>query len=634
MTIRNRLYQMISPSNSTEINNPRPSSSTSNSRYNHRASLVGSLSSTLNSGSNGGVNGNIIPTSPPADYHIVLVDIKQTVKERKIECVKKILDQPGLRYAAISYRWGEVPEQAVLTPSYVAHITSFALSDLELLCGQLLVSNEEKVDYIWVDAISIDQQNEKARKATIRQMNNIYRHATMILAIPDLHIAYLKRDPSSKAALARIRKHTPRMYNHVSGICQPTRVVPPSDHHHIHDFPHIATFISSQFSSSSPTSSIPPDSPSTPLTPVTPDTPERLQQQRQQQQTQCDCYQQENGASYAEAIDYLQYLINDWSNRVWVISEYHIGRTKNMKLWFLSFDIQWYYSTRPRFIPLFDCAYHDQFRHRRFLDMMFNSAATKNEDRFYAVLPLSDQYKDCIETQDTVSQWNITDMTSVCLRLYAFVGIREKAAILYSCSKGKTLILPSFASCCSGDAISKILELDRHQLLLESLILMTPIIDRYRNSKYAIEDKETANGNGSFYRLVRRHDHPQQSYHERAFLKIKVKCHRLLSTSNKDTKMFFHQHASICEQLGFADEQKEQQQQNHHHHLYHHHRSYHLDQVFIPFIESGTRSPIGVQLVGNRKLNRWVLYQLTIINVNVPAADWKLVEEVEEFHIY
>ncbi|ORZ16236.1 hypothetical protein BCR42DRAFT_32285 [Absidia repens] len=461
---------------------------------------------------------------------------------------KKLMDEPGLRYCAISYRWGEVPEQVAVTPDYVAHVTSFALADLELLCGQLLVSADENVDYVWVDAVSIDQRNDKARKTAIRQMNNIYHHATMILAVPDLHLGYLKLNPANKSILTHIRKHTPNLYRHVRGDCQITTHQNPSQQRYTHEFPHIATMITPSSSHSTASSPNSPETPFTPYTPLTPaTTAEQEHEQDQQQQQQplpCECYRQTKGIgkSCIKAIVFLQYLVEDWSKRVWVISEYHIGRTKNMKIWFLSFDIQWYYTSRPSFVPLFDCIYRNHFRHRPFLDMMLNSQAAKNEDRFYAVLPLSVKYKDCIKTQDTVSQWQITDMISVCMRLYTFVGIREKVAMLYNCSKGRMLILPSFASCYthgngSNDTLTKILELERDRLLVQSIDLMTPSEHR----------RESA-----MHHLLHRHDNPFQSHLERTYLILRAKCHRILSTSNKDTKRFWQQHANICQQLEWS----------------------------------------------------------------------------------
>ncbi|ORZ06506.1 hypothetical protein BCR42DRAFT_160211 [Absidia repens] len=77
---------------------------------------------------------------------------------------------------------------------YTASITSFSLKDFYYLCQMMTVESDLKsVKYVWVDAICVDQTNYERRKATIYQMTNIYEHAKYIVAVPDLHAAYLRR---------------------------------------------------------------------------------------------------------------------------------------------------------------------------------------------------------------------------------------------------------------------------------------------------------------------------------------------------------------------------------------------------------------------------------------------------------
>ncbi|ORZ15383.1 hypothetical protein BCR42DRAFT_416965, partial [Absidia repens] len=110
-------------------------------------------------------------------FYIILVDIKEASAGR-IHCVEMPLpeddddndgykEEEDLKYVAISYRWGELQEQLVDT-------------DLR------------HMNYVWVDAICVNQSNYEQRKATIHQMSNIYKRANYILAVPDLHAAYLK----------------------------------------------------------------------------------------------------------------------------------------------------------------------------------------------------------------------------------------------------------------------------------------------------------------------------------------------------------------------------------------------------------------------------------------------------------
>ncbi|CAO3593561.1 unnamed protein product [Absidia cylindrospora] len=75
---------------------------------------------------------------------------------------------------------------------YVAKMTSFDLESFFLLCSTMIREGDLKaMDYVWVDAICMDQDPQK-RKETIYQMSNIYEQATFIVAVPDLHLRYLR----------------------------------------------------------------------------------------------------------------------------------------------------------------------------------------------------------------------------------------------------------------------------------------------------------------------------------------------------------------------------------------------------------------------------------------------------------
>ncbi|ORZ06417.1 hypothetical protein BCR42DRAFT_427113 [Absidia repens] len=130
---------------------------------------------------------------PQKPLHIVLVDIKKTEKSGKIHCVEKSLED-DLKYVALSYRWGELQETLVDTGvGYIASITSFDIKDFIQLCKLISLESDLKhMDYVWVDAICVNQTNHAQRKATIYQMSNIYEKANYILAVPDLNLQHLK----------------------------------------------------------------------------------------------------------------------------------------------------------------------------------------------------------------------------------------------------------------------------------------------------------------------------------------------------------------------------------------------------------------------------------------------------------
>ncbi|CAO3593799.1 unnamed protein product [Absidia cylindrospora] len=133
-------------------------------------------------------------------FQIVLVDIEMAANHKVIHCVKKPLEgnTSTLNFVALSYRWGELQETMIDTQvDYVATVTSFDLQDFYLLCRVMMKEADLKhIKYVWVDTICVDQ-NPTKRKKTIYQMTNIYEQATYIVAVPDLHSAYL-RNTSTK----------------------------------------------------------------------------------------------------------------------------------------------------------------------------------------------------------------------------------------------------------------------------------------------------------------------------------------------------------------------------------------------------------------------------------------------------
>ncbi|CAO3588648.1 unnamed protein product [Absidia cylindrospora] len=138
---------------------------------------------------------DIKPQQKAAPFQIVLVDIQKAANDKMVHCVQKSLEENDLKYVALSYRWGELHETLIDTGvGYTASITSFALDDFYQLCLMMTLESELKhIKYVWVDAICVDQQDATKREATLHQMSHIYERATSILAVPDLHLDFLKR---------------------------------------------------------------------------------------------------------------------------------------------------------------------------------------------------------------------------------------------------------------------------------------------------------------------------------------------------------------------------------------------------------------------------------------------------------
>ncbi|CAO3601273.1 unnamed protein product [Absidia cylindrospora] len=186
------------------------------------------------------------------------------------------------------------------------------------------------------------------------------------------------------------------------------------------------------------------------------------------------------GNAIRQCMQFLSDLIVDWSSRVWVISEYHIAKKKNnLKYWFLqlssreavelpffTFDFTnpaffsviqntHFVSTKNKRNPnpnpvhlLFHRLIIKQLNTQTFFEMMLKSKATKNEDRFYAILPQS-KYKDKV---NQVDQWNIKTLMSVKLKLFEIMDTKDRWILLFlcgsRCSSVMDGVLPSF---CASD---------------------------------------------------------------------------------------------------------------------------------------------------------------------------------------
>ncbi|CAO3601393.1 unnamed protein product [Absidia cylindrospora] len=484
---------------------------------------------------------SIIGTMTP--FHIVLVDIKEAAKNRVIHCVEKpLLDEDNgeyLKYVTLSYRWGEWQETMIDTKvGYTACVTSFDLEDFFYLCATMAGDPDLcSIQYVWVDAICVDQVDHERRKATIYQMSNIYEHAAYIVAVPDLHSTYLKNAMlKNKDIMVYSRRYTEYLYHLVHGNSENLAIIDdiflddcgiPKDtalrelltkntdhfgeafmkydiHHKRSELDKALSQICAATNQA--------------VSPSTNDLNSDDNKPSSSGQTKVT-YRTDKGSNFTETIDnseiktvwkelisersnairqsmeYLTDLIKDWSTRVWVISEFSIARKKNnLKFWFIQLKtnderIPW---TPPRLAPRFRMSFFNydfdrpviknidittiewmdlerdsfhsntvyiRFHHtliqqlsqRTFLDKILKSKASKNEDRFYAVLPQSEYNTQlALSNKHEVSQWNINSIFSVKLKLYEIMNTNDKLNLLFWSGNNKSsnvgLILPTFAT--------------------------------------------------------------------------------------------------------------------------------------------------------------------------------------------
>ncbi|ORZ11608.1 hypothetical protein BCR42DRAFT_421413 [Absidia repens] len=165
----------------------------------------------------------------------------------------------------------------------------------------------------------------------------------------------------------------------------------------------------------------------------------------------------------AYVMAHLADLIIDWSSRAWVISEYHIAMKKNnLKYWFTEFRRR-----HVKGLPFFKFDFRASISSyetepggvrgyvigsmlmglttESFLEDILNSKASKNEDRFYAILPHS-KYDDKI---NQVADWKINTMTSVKLKLFEIMNAEDKLKLLFSVGQSINVmsqLIPTFAT--------------------------------------------------------------------------------------------------------------------------------------------------------------------------------------------
>ncbi|CAO3651557.1 unnamed protein product [Cunninghamella blakesleeana] len=508
----------------------------------------------------------------------------------------------NLKYIAISYRWGETEEQLVKTQDYTAHIISFHLTHLIWLCKYINHEPDLKdIPYLWIDAISIDQQNHARKKETILKMNQIYKKASYILAVPDLHKWHLLDNTANKEMINLIKKYRDIIHHDIYNNAHPFKLTSSNiedlakhtniDHHYYY-------------------SAI-----------------KNLIQKKRINENE-ELSKEMNEAELKKVYQFLAYLIFDWSNRAWVISEHQIAKQKYkqhgtlLKYIFISL-----LSTNGSFssIPFFSYTFANQnhgnsdmnngqylhytvvdnsnkfirfleltFTERPYLDMLLRSNASRNEDRFYAILPSWNKYNYLIEHKNTISNWKITDMVSVRLKLYEIMDdaddLWNKARLLLYCSirVGKPN-LPSFATCHNPSLV--LAEIDHvsiaHKLSIEC------ISEFKEDAKQYIEDYKKEYGTIFKQNLLNIKYHQQQ-----CFLSVKANTYFLFSIPSLSS-MGFSQEDLTDYSLKDTDSLRL---------IYIPYFIYTIHKLrdLFPFYNA---SPMlsGILLLGNYDINRWIL---------------------------
>ncbi|CAO3652221.1 unnamed protein product [Cunninghamella blakesleeana] len=312
-------------------------------------------------------------------------------------------------------------------------------------------------------------------------MSDIYKNATYILAVPDLNESHLFKNTANGEMMELVYKYRDTIhqaiFNHHRSSTTTTSTI---------DGIHNISLQSTTLYNSHQHRSV-----------IRRSTIEDIIKENLKLRKENEELRKENGNlkrrmkedELKKAYQFLAYLLDDWSNRVWVISEYQIAKEKYLqhgtplKYVFLSLlnDTDGVLTFKPFFSYNFvdqhiskqpNRSYNEAVQHfyvnngshfiqfletvfiqRSRVEMLIGSNARRNEDRFYAILPTWNKKKHLLENINTISNWNITDMPSVKLKLYEILDddddddFWDKARLLYMCSIyiGNP-ILPTFAT--------------------------------------------------------------------------------------------------------------------------------------------------------------------------------------------
>ncbi|CAO3651815.1 unnamed protein product [Cunninghamella blakesleeana] len=490
----------------------------------------------------------------------------------------------------------------------------------------------KEIPYLWIDAISVNQQNHFKKKEAIFKMNQIYEMASYILAVPDLHYEDIKKNTANKEIMDLIYK-----YNYII-------------HNEIYNHSAINNKKNTIKSTSNPTqhsnnyhSSI---------------TQKLIQKNRIHENDEVikemdevikeneELKKEKKEDELRKAYQFLAYLLHDWSNRTWVISEYQMAREKYIKygtpLKYIFISLLWKENYFLIYKPFFSYNFNDQYsreskmvykephlsynevddisKFNRFLktkfiqhsyiNMMVGSYASRNEDRFFAILPLWKKYNHLVKD---IANWNITNMTSVKLKLYEILSddgdkddkddendeddedhvgnLWEMARLLYKSFIyiGKP-ILPSFAT--SHHPHANIGELDN------TTFVCNQVIDYY--SEW--DDDEIKEFIEDYYIMEERSIFKQnlisiQFNKEYCYLSIKANEYVLFNASSYTFSQKELSKYSLVE-----DDLKIIYIPYFTYDVYKYCNSFPIDRSY-PLLS-------GVHLIGNMKMNRWILHQL------------------------
>jgi hypothetical protein len=155
---------------------------------------------------------------PTAEIRLIQIHQEPAATEygEVVQCtLNNVPWEEDFPYCALSYTWGDLEDvRPVIVNDKVKFVTS-NLADFLETCRKTLVEDDGVLSHpFWIDAISINQEDNKEKSIQVRQMGKLYQDAARVMVwlgseTDDSELAYkflLALNESSDPVLERLNK--------------------------------------------------------------------------------------------------------------------------------------------------------------------------------------------------------------------------------------------------------------------------------------------------------------------------------------------------------------------------------------------------------------------------------------------
>lgn len=117
----------------------------------------------------------------PVGYHVRLLRILQGVRNSVISCDTRVVSLDyAERYAALSYTWGSpIGQHPIVIDGCLRHISTNLWRFLQQ--ARDLAGDHLGFEWLWIDALSIDQRHPQERAFQVSIMTSIFWYAQQVI---------------------------------------------------------------------------------------------------------------------------------------------------------------------------------------------------------------------------------------------------------------------------------------------------------------------------------------------------------------------------------------------------------------------------------------------------------------------